>query len=104
MEKKLYKAFHQNGKLKEVCPINILGELHGWCIRYDETGEEIEKIRYENGMYMGNPFTNKTGIEIVEALGGTIEEDFINEPGEEEILTPELASTLLKGEKYYGRK
>ena len=104
MEIKYYKEFYPNGVLKESCPVNFMGELHGWCICYDEQGKEIEKVRYENGMYMGNPFANKTGVELVEALGGSIEEDFINEPGEEEILTPELASTLLKGEKYYGRK
>ena len=38
-------------------------------------------------------------------LGGTIEEDFINEEGEEEyIVTPKFASTLLNGDEFYGRK
>ena len=38
-------------------------------------------------------------------LGGTIEEDFINEEGEEEyIVTPKFASTLLNGDEFYGEK
>ena len=54
---------------------------------------------------MGNPFTGKSPEEIVDMLGGTIEEDFINEEGEEEyIVTPKFASTLLNGDEFYGRK
>lgn len=104
-EKKIYEIFHENGKLKERCPLNKRGELHGWKIVFDELGNEIEKIKYENDMRIGNPFSAKTPEQIVEKLGGTIEEDNINEEGEGEfIVTDKTASTMLMGEKYYGRK
>lgn len=104
MEGKEYKEFYSNGSLKEVCPLNEFGELDGWCIKYDNDGNELEKVLYSNGICMGNPFIGKTSEEIVEMLGGTIEEDFINEPGEEYIVNARFASTLLSGDEYYGRK
>lgn len=101
-EKKFYESFHENGKLKERCPLNKKGELHGWKIVFDELGNEIEKIKYENDMRIGNPFSAKTPKEMVEMLGGTIEDDLLNEKGEGEfIVDDKTASTLLLGEKYY---
>ncbi len=104
MAEKRYEEFYPDGTLKESCPLNKWGELDGWCIRYNSHGEEIEKVFYDNGIYMGNPFNGKTPEEIVDMLGGTIEEDFTDEPGEEYIVTPQFASTLLNGDEYYGRK
>ncbi len=101
-EKKFYESFHENGKLKERCPLNKKGELHGWAIIYDELGNEIEKIKYVNDMRIGNPFSTKTPEQIVGMLGGTIEDDPFDEEGEGEIIiTDKTASTLLAGEKYY---
>lgn len=104
-EKKIYEIFHENGKLKEKCPLNKKGELHGWKIVFDELGNEIEKIKYENDMRRGNPFSAKTPEEMVEMLGGTIEDDPFDEKGDGEfIVDDKTASTLLLGERYYGRK
>lgn len=101
-EKKFYEIFHENGKLKERCPLNKKGELHGWKIVFDELGNEIEKIKYINDMRIGNPFSAKTPEQIVGMLGGTIEDDPFAEEGEGEIIiTDKTASTLLSGEKYY---
>lgn len=101
-EKKFYESFYENGKLKERCPLNKKGELHGWKIVFDELGNEIEKIKYINDMRIGNPFSAKTSEEMVGMLGGTIEDDPFDEEGEGEIIiTDKTASTLLLGEKYY---
>lgn len=101
-EKKFYESFHENGELKERCPLNKKGELHGWKIVFDEWGNEIEKIKYENDMRIGNPFSAKTSEEMVGMLGGTIEDDPFNEKGEGEfIVDDKTASTLLLGNKYY---
>lgn len=96
-----HELYHDNGVLKEYCSLNIKGELTGYLIKYDDQGEEIEKILYENGLRLGNPFENLTPEEIVEKLGGEIEQDYIDEVGEEFEITPEVASTMLKGKKYY---
>lgn len=101
-EKKFYESFHENGKLKERCPLNRKGEFHGWKIVFDELGNEIEKIKYVNDMRIGNPFSAKTPEEMVGMLGGTIEDDSFDEEGKGEIIiTDKTASTLLLGEKYY---
>lgn len=99
--KGIHELYYENGMLKEYCSFNIKGELTGYLIKYDDQGEEIEKILYENGLKLGNPFENLTPEEIVEKLGGEIEQDYINEVGEEFEITPEVASTMLKGKKYY---
>lgn len=99
--KEIHELYYENGVLKEYCSLNIKGELTGYLIKYDDQGEEIEKILYENGLRLGNPFENLTPEEIVEKLGGEIEQDYIDEVGEEFEITPEVASTMLKGKKYY---
>lgn len=101
-----YRAYHTNGILREKCPLNFNGDLHGWMIIYNEEGNEVEKIEYKNGISFGNPFQSKSFEETAEMLGLDPEEDgeFLGEPDNEVELTPELASTMLKGEKYYGKE
>lgn len=99
-----YITFHENGNIKEKGFLNKRGEVHGWVIVYDETGEEVEKVQYMNGLYCGNPFSGKTAEEVIEMLGGFIDYDIeVEEEEEYIILDPQKASTLLKGEKYYGK-
>lgn len=87
----------------EKVKLNLNGEKHGWGIIYNAAGEEIEKIFYDNGIKMGNPFDGKTAYEVVEMLGGEIEDDYKDEEGEEIKLDNKNASTLLIGETYYGK-
>lgn len=100
-----YITFHENGAIKEKGFLNKRGEVHGWVIVYDETGKEIEKVQYMNGLYCGNPFSGKTAEEVIEMLGGFVDPEIeVEEEEEYIILDPKKASTLLTGEKYYGKK
>lgn len=101
-----YISYHSNGVVKEKCPLNSYGKRDGWMIIFNDEGVEIEKKEYSNGISYGNPFKNKSFEETAEMLGLDPEEngEFLGEPDNEVELTPELASTMLKGEKYYGKE
>ena len=100
MEK--YTDFDENGLVKETGS-KVNGEKHGWVIIY-KNGIEFEKVQYQNGIFLGNPFTGKTAEEIIKAFGGDLAEEFNGEESEDStLLTKEEASTMLQGEKYYGK-
>lgn len=102
---KFYEEFYDNGQLKCRCPLNINGNLNGYMVCYDEKGNEIEKIKYSDGICLGNPFKNKNFDEIFDMLGEDTNNPFQDEePDSQEIYKDrESLSTLLKGEKYYGK-
>lgn len=93
-----YIAYYEDGiTIKEKGMKNSLG-IDGWVTRYDRLGNEIEKVQYSNGLYLGNPFTGKTSDEIADELGLLIDEtgDYNDFPGEEFVIDEKVASTLLK--------
>ncbi|STO28758.1 Uncharacterised protein [Fusobacterium necrogenes] len=93
-----YIAYYEDGvTIKEKGMKNALG-IDGWVTRYDRLGNEIEKVQYSNGLYLGNPFTGKTPDEIADELGLLVDEtgDYNDFSGEEFIIDEKVASTLLK--------
>lgn len=93
-----YIAYYEDGiTIKEKGMKNSLG-IDGWVTRYDRLGNEIEKVQYSNGLYLGNPFTGKTPNEIADELGLLIDEtgDYNDFPGEEFVIDEKVASTLFK--------
>ncbi|MGL4866030.1 MAG: hypothetical protein ACRC4T_23310 [Cetobacterium sp.] len=106
MNKKYYESFYPNGKIKERCPLSRSGSRQGWLIKYDENGKEIEKLLYDNGILIGNPFENKNMIEISDKIGISFEENpFKNEEADtEEIFEKKNLSSLLYGREYYGKE
>lgn len=104
---KKFEEYYDNGNLKRTGFKNEHGNIDGYVITYNEDGTEKEKIKYGNGMRIGNPFNNKSADEILDKLGGETEEtDIFNgeKADTEMIIDSKIASTLLMGEKYYGKK
>ena len=105
--KEKFEEFHENGNLKRSGYKNEWGKIDGYVILYDENGIEKEKLKYENGMRLGNVLSvlsdeelkeilvNETYLIPVEDMG----EDDLSEDAEEMQL--QELSALLKGEKYY---
>ena len=91
------KYYEDNVTIKEKGKRNNQGNIHGIVTLYDRQGNEIEKVRYSNGIFLGNPFNNKTPLEIADELGfiASSNEEFNADTGEETIITEENASLFL---------
>ena len=105
--KEKFEEFYENGNLKRSGYKNEWGKIDGYVILYDENGIEKEKLKYENGMRLGNVLAGRSDKELKEILINETDLAPVEDLGEddlsedaEEIKLPEL-STLLKGEKYY---
>ena len=95
------KYYEDNVTIKEKGKRNNQGNIHGIVTLYDRQGNEIEKVRYSNGIFLGNPFDNKTPLEIIESLGELIDrtQDYINLSGNEIEIDKKMASLLKNREE-----
>lgn len=101
-----FEEYYENGSIRKTGYRNEFGNIDGFVILYNEDGTEKEKLRYSNGMKIGNPFENKSASEVLDKIGGNVEEidPFENEIADTEIMIDsKFASTLLMGDKYYGK-
>ena len=104
--KEKFEEFYENGSLKKRGYKNEWGKIDGYVILYDESGEEKEKLKYENGMRLGNALEGLDDESFKKILNEEtdiiVDEDLEDEiPAEITLLTPKEATAYLKSDKYY---
>ncbi|MGF6906818.1 hypothetical protein [Fusobacterium sp. PH5-44] len=104
--KNRFTEFYENGNLRKTGFRNELGNIDGFVILYNEDGTEKEKLKYNNGMRLGNVLENMNDDEFSRILSEetdlVVTDELADEmPTETIILTKQEASKLLNGSKYY---
>ncbi|MGF6906821.1 hypothetical protein [Fusobacterium sp. PH5-44] len=105
--KERFEEYYPDGTLKRTGYKNKLGNIDGFVIIYNEDGTEKEKLKYDNGMRLGNVLMGLSSEEIIQKLIVEGEAIDINEIGQDELydegddVSLAKASTLLTAKKYY---